>query len=40
MATEEISHILRTRHRTELGADDFTVSPQEDFCPSGPLPMS
>ena len=28
---EEISQILRTRHRTELGADDFTIFTQEDF---------
>jgi putative ABC transport system permease protein len=30
-ATEEISQILRTRHRTELGADDFTIFSQQDF---------
>ena len=30
-ATDEISQILRTRHRTELGADDFTVFSQQDF---------
>ena len=29
--TEEISQILRTRHRTELGADDFTIFSQQDF---------
>jgi len=31
LAREEIAQILRTRHRTELGADDFTVFTQEDF---------
>jgi len=31
LASQEISQILRTRHRTELGADDFTVFTQEDF---------
>ncbi len=31
IANQEISQILRTRHRTELGADDFTVFTQEDF---------
>jgi len=30
-ATEEISTILRTRHRTEVGADDFTVFSQQDL---------
>jgi putative ABC transport system permease protein len=30
-ATEEISTILRTRHRTEIGADDFTVFSQQDL---------
>lgn len=30
-ATEEISQILRTRHRTEVGLDDFTVLSQQDF---------
>ena len=30
-ATEEISQILRSRHRTKAGADDFTVFTQEDF---------
>ena len=29
--TEEISQILRTRHRSELGADDFTIFTQQDF---------
>lgn len=31
IAAEEIAQILRTRHRTELGADDFTIFTQEDF---------
>jgi len=31
IAQEEIAQILRTRHRTDLGADDFTVFTQEDF---------
>jgi putative ABC transport system permease protein len=31
VATEEISQILRSRHRTQVGADDFTVFTQEDF---------
>jgi putative ABC transport system permease protein len=30
-ATEEISNILRARHRTALGEDDFTVLSQADF---------
>ena len=30
-ATEEISQILRYRHRTDLGLDDFTVFSQQDF---------
>jgi putative ABC transport system permease protein len=30
-AQEEISQILRTRHRTAIGADDFTVLTQQDF---------
>jgi len=30
-AAEEIAQILRTRHRTEIGADDFTVLTQQDF---------
>ena len=30
-ATEEISQILRTRRRTEIGLDDFTVMSQQDF---------
>jgi putative ABC transport system permease protein len=28
---QEISDILRTRHRTDIGADDFTVFTQQDF---------
>jgi putative ABC transport system permease protein len=30
-ASEEISAILRARHRTDLGEDDFTVFNQQDF---------
>jgi putative ABC transport system permease protein len=30
-ATEEISNILRTRHRTAIGLDDFTILSQQDF---------
>jgi putative ABC transport system permease protein len=30
-AADEISQVLRTRHRTEVGADDFTVFTQQDF---------
>jgi putative ABC transport system permease protein len=30
-AVEEISQVLRSRHRTAIGADDFTVFSQEDF---------
>lgn len=30
-ASEEIAQILRTRHRTPVGADDFTVFTQQDF---------
>jgi putative ABC transport system permease protein len=30
-AAEEISQILRTRHRTPIGADDFTVFTQQDL---------
>ncbi len=30
-AVEEISQILRVRHRTKIGADDFTVLSQQDF---------
>jgi putative ABC transport system permease protein len=31
MAVDEISNIIRTRHRTDIGADDFTVFTQQDF---------
>jgi len=31
IASQEISQILRARHRTDLGADDFTVFTQQDF---------
>jgi putative ABC transport system permease protein len=31
LAADEIANILRTRHRTDIGADDFTVFSQEDF---------
>ncbi len=30
-ATEEVAQILRARHRTEIGKDDFTIFTQEDF---------
>ena len=30
-AADEISNILRQRHRTPIGADDFTVITQQDF---------
>jgi len=30
-ASEEISFILRTRHRTDIGADDFSILTQQDF---------
>jgi len=30
-ASEEISDVLRQRHRTPIGADDFTVFTQQDF---------
>lgn len=30
-AMDEIAQILRTRHRTELGKDDFTMFSQQDF---------
>jgi putative ABC transport system permease protein len=30
-ASQEISHILQTRHRTAIGADDFTIFTQQDF---------
>jgi putative ABC transport system permease protein len=31
LANSEISEILRNRHRTAIGADDFTVFTQQDF---------
>ena len=31
LATEEISEILRTRHRTEVGVDDFTTFSQDSM---------
>ena len=31
LAYEEIAQVLRLRHRTELGADDFTIFTQESF---------
>ena len=31
IVSEEIAQILRTRHRNDLGADDFTIFTQEDF---------
>lgn len=30
-AGEEVAQILRTRHRTAIGADDFTILTQQDF---------
>ncbi len=30
-ASQEIGDILRTRHRTAIGADDFTILTQQDF---------
>lgn len=30
-ASSEIANILRERHRTEIGVDDFTIFTQEDF---------
>jgi putative ABC transport system permease protein len=30
-ASEEIAQILRTRHQTEIAADDFTILTQQDF---------
>jgi len=30
-ATDEVSSVLRARHRVSLGADDFTVLSQQDF---------
>jgi putative ABC transport system permease protein len=31
LASEQVGQILRYRHRTELGVDDFTIFSQEDF---------
>ncbi|MCI0520708.1 MAG: ABC transporter permease [Chloroflexi bacterium] len=31
LAAEEIAQILRSRHRTDIAADDFTVMTQQDF---------
>lgn len=31
LAAEEVAQILRQRHRTEVGADDFTIFTQQDF---------
>jgi putative ABC transport system permease protein len=30
-ASQEVAQILRARHRTEIGADDFTILTQQDF---------
>lgn len=30
-ASDEVAQILRTRHRTPIGADDFTIFNQQDF---------
>ena len=30
-ASEEIAQVLRTRHRTEIGADDFDILTQQEF---------
>ncbi|NPV57395.1 MAG: FtsX-like permease family protein, partial [Anaerolineae bacterium] len=30
-ASDEIAQVLRNRHRTELGVDDFTIFSQQDF---------
>jgi putative ABC transport system permease protein len=30
-ANEEVAQILRTRHRTKIGEDDFTIFSQDDF---------
>jgi putative ABC transport system permease protein len=30
-ASEEVAQILRTRHRTKIGEDDFTIFSQDDF---------
>jgi putative ABC transport system permease protein len=31
LATEEIAQIMRSRHRTAIGVDDFTIFSQQDF---------
>ena len=31
LASEEIAAVLRTRHRTPIGEDDFTIFTQQDF---------
>jgi putative ABC transport system permease protein len=31
LASEEVAQILRARHRTEIGEDDFTIFSQQDF---------
>jgi putative ABC transport system permease protein len=31
LASEEVAQILRNRHRTEIGLDDFTILSQQDF---------
>jgi putative ABC transport system permease protein len=31
LAQEEIAQVLRNRHRTEIGADDFSILSQQDF---------
>ncbi len=31
VASNEVAQILRTRHRTAIGADDFTILTQQDF---------
>jgi putative ABC transport system permease protein len=31
LASDEVAQILRTRHRTEIGADDFTILTQQNF---------
>jgi putative ABC transport system permease protein len=31
LASEEVAQILRTRHRTDIGADDFSILSQQDF---------
>jgi putative ABC transport system permease protein len=30
-ASDEVAQVLRTRHRTAIGADDFTILTQQDF---------